>query len=103
MFTAPKEEIEPKADAIARSEFTPEVAEKILQASAGSASQWFIPPLQDFLYMDKGLWLEKASDERINIPGTVTEFNWTYRLPVSLEELSKNQELINKIQKIASR
>ena len=103
LFTAPKEEIEPKADAIARSEFTPEVAEKILQASASSASQWFIPPLQDFLYMDKGLWLEKASDERINIPGTVTEFNWTYRLPVSLEELSKNQELINKIQKIASR
>ena len=78
-------------------EFSPEIAEAVIKASATSASQWFIPPLQDFLYMDKSLWLEKASDERINIPGTVTEFNWTYRLPCSLEELSNNKTLIGKI------
>ena len=59
--------------------------------------------LQDFLYMDKSLWLEKSADERINVPGTVTQFNWTYRLPCTLEELSENQELINKIKKISSR
>ncbi len=81
-------------------EFSPEAAEAILKASATSASQWFIPPLQDFLYMEKSLWLEKASDERINIPGTVTEFNWTYRLPCSLEELCENNKLIEKIKRI---
>ncbi len=103
LFTVPKEEITSKAEAVANAEFTPELAEKLLKASATSASQWFIPPLQDFLYMDKSLWLDKASDERINVPGTVTEFNWTYRLPCTLEELGKKQELINKIQKISSR
>ena len=53
--------------------------------------------------MDKALWLEKAEDERINVPGTVTQFNWTYRMPCSLEELCKNEELINKIKKISRR
>ena len=103
LFTAPKEEIEKKADEISKSPFTPELAEKLLKASASSASQWFIPPLQDFLYMDKSLWLDKASDERINVPGTVTEFNWTYRLPCTLEELGKNTDLIEKIKKVAER
>lgn len=100
LFTASKEEIEPKATAIAQSDFTPEIAESILKASSTSASQWFIPPLQDFLYMSKNLWLEKASDERINIPGTVTAFNWTYRLPCTVEELCANNDLINKIKRI---
>jgi 4-alpha-glucanotransferase len=100
LFTASKEEIEPKATAIALSDFTPEIAESILKASSTSASQWFIPPLQDFLYMSKNLWLEKASDERINIPGTVTAFNWTYRLPCTVEELCANNDLINKIKRI---
>ena len=96
----PKEEIEKKAVEISKSPFTPELAEKLLKASASSASQWFIPPLQDFLYMDKKLWLEKASDERINIPGTVTQFNWTYRLPCTVEELCSNNDLIEKIKRI---
>ena len=91
------------AEALTESGFSPEIAEKVLQASSTAASLWFIPPLQDFLYMDKALWLEKAEDERINVPGTVTQFNWTYRLPCSLEELCKNEELINKIKKISRR
>ena len=103
LFTVPREEIETKAEAVAREEFSPELAEKVLKAAAGSESCWFIPPLQDFLYMDKGLWLDKASDERINVPGTVTEFNWTYRLPCSLEELNANQKLLTKIKEISNR
>ena len=90
----------PKAAPVAQSDFTPEIAESIIKASATSASQWFIPPLQDFLYMDKSLWLEKATDERINIPGTVTAFNWTYRLPCTVEELCANNDLIEKIKRI---
>ena len=99
----PRKEIETKAEAVTKEAFSPELAEKLLKASATSASQWFIPTLQDFLYMDKSLWLDKASDERINVPGTVTEFNWTYRLPCTLEELGKNTDLIEKIKKVAER
>ena len=53
--------------------------------------------------MDEGLWLEKSQDERINVPGTVTAFNWTYRLPCSLEELMKNKTLIENIKEVTER
>lgn len=84
-------------------EFTPEIAYTIMKNCAESASIWYIPPLQDFLYMNKKYWLEKAEDERINVPGTVTKFNWTYRLPVSIEELCKDKVLISKIKEITRR
>ena len=51
--------------------------------------------------MEKSLWLPDAKDERINIPGTVTAFNWTYRMPCAIEELAKNKELIQKINDIS--
>lgn len=77
--------------------FTPAIAAKLLKNASKASSIYFIPPLQDLLYMDKKLWLKKAKDERINIPGTVTDFNWTYRLPCTVEELCKNDVLIEKI------
>ena len=83
--------------------FSPEIAEAILKASASAQSVWFIPPLQDLLYMKEDCWLENAKDERINIPGTVTKFNWTYRMPVSIEELASDKTLINRIQKVSQR
>lgn len=83
--------------------FSPEVAYTILKNCAQSASMWYIPPLQDFLYMNKKYWLSTAAEERINVPGTVTKFNWTYRIPVSLEDLSSDNELIEKIKKISKR
>jgi 4-alpha-glucanotransferase len=101
LFTAPKEEIEPKAAQIAASAFSPELAEAVLQASTSSASQWFIPPLQDFLYMEKRYWLDNAADERINIPGSVSQFNWTYRLPLDIEELTKDDNLTEKIKALS--
>ncbi len=82
--------------------FTPEIAECFLSATANSNSLWCIHPLQDFLYMDVKYWLPEPKDERINIPGEVSEFNWTYRMPCLVEELVKNKTLIEKINKIAS-
>ncbi len=94
-------EIEKSAKTLALSDFTPKLAQKILELSTTSASQWFIPPLQDLLYLDKSLWLQNASDERINIPGTVTAFNWTYRMPCTVEEVAANKDLIQKIKKLS--
>ena len=102
LFDKPENEISQGAKALAQRDFTPELAQTILSVSATSASQWFIPPLQDFLYMDKSFWLTKASAERINIPGTVTKFNWTYRMPCAVEDLIDNKELIDKIKEIHS-
>lgn len=83
--------------------FAPETARCILLAAAGSASIWCIHPLQDFLFLNKSYWLEKPADERINIPGTVSAFNWTYRMPASIEAISEDNELISKIKSIADK
>lgn len=95
--------IEVAVSTITSGDFTPAIAEAILKASSTSASLWHISPLQDYLYMNKEYWLDDASNERINIPGTVNQFNWTYRLPVELGELSKDKELISKIKEISKR
>lgn len=83
----------------AQKTFSAEIAHSIMQASLSSASFWNISPLQDYLYMEEKYWLSDAADERINIPGTVSAFNWTYRLPASLETLLSDKKLIEKIQK----
>lgn len=98
-----EDELKDSEDSEEPKEFTEETAYEIMKNCAESASMWYIPPLQDFLYMNKKYWLEKAEDERINVPGTVTKFNWTYRLPVSIEELSKDKTLIKKIEEITRR
>lgn len=84
-------------------DFTPELAEKILLACADVNSLWCIHPLQDFLYMDINYWLPDPKDERINVPGCVNDFNWTYRMPCLIEDLEKNSELIEKIKMIAKK
>ena len=88
-------------DKLAMKDFTPETAEIIMKSTASAASYWYVSPLQDFLYMNKEYWLESSEAERINIPGTVTKFNWTYRLPVSVKVLSNDNTLINKISEIS--
>lgn len=53
-------------------------------------------PLQDLLALDESLHGD-AKEERINVPGTVSEFNWTYRMPLSLEELLSRSELASAV------
>lgn len=80
--------------------FSPKTALEVLKDCASAESAWFIPPLQDLLYLNQKYYLEKSDDERINIPGTVTDFNWTYRIPASVEDLILDKDLIGKIKEI---
>ena len=82
---------------IAQKDFSTEIAHAIMHASFSSASLWNISPLQDYLYMEEKYWLSDAKHERINIPGTVSSFNWTYRLPASVETILQDESLIKKI------
>lgn len=82
------------------SAFTPEIAEAVLKAMAGCNSALFINPLQDFLFLEHVFYMENENDERINIPGSVTDFNWTYRIPVTVKELTDNKNLVAKIAEV---
>ena len=81
--------------------FDPAVAEFVLSNCARANGVWFVNPLQDWLYLDARFYSESAEDERINIPGTVSEFNWTWRMPCTVEELRENATLSAKIRAIA--
>ena len=80
--------------------FDPKIAEMLLSTYAKTSAAWFIPPLQDWLYLDSKYYAKDAKTERINIPGTVNDFNWTWRMSVNVEKLLENEKLCGKIKKI---
>ena len=82
------------------SAFIPEIAEFIMRAFAKCKSSLLINPLQDYLFLEHSFYLENENDERINIPGSVNDFNWTYRIPVTISEMAENKGLLNKIKTI---
>ena len=88
-----KEEKKPDGN----SAFTPEIAEYVHRQLAKCRSALLINPLQDYLFLEHCFFLENENDERINIPGSVNTFNWTYRIPVTIKEISENKSLLSKI------
>ena len=58
-------------------QFTPQVHEALLEAAETSGANLCVLPWQDVL----------GETERINLPGTVQESNWSYRMPHPVEEL----------------
>ena len=87
---------------IANSPFSPEIAEGYLKGVATANSVWIINPLQDFMAMEKKYWTADSNAERVNVPGSVNDFNWTYRMPVTVEELADDASLIGKIKGIVA-
>ncbi len=83
-------------------EFTPKAASFVLEACAHTKSVWFIPPLQDWLFLKQKYWYADSADERVNVPGTVSSYNWTYRMKESVETLLADSALATKIMKITA-
>lgn len=91
-----------RIDQIANSPFSPEIAESYLKGVATANSVWIINPLQDYMSMEQKYWLADSNAERVNVPGSVNDFNWTYRMPVTVETLEKDDSLIGKIKNIVA-
>ncbi len=70
---------------------------KSLEKISSANSIFSIQLMMEYFYLDKDI-LKKYSgkDFRINLPGTVNDYNWSMVLPVSLEEL-KELEINNVI------
>jgi 4-alpha-glucanotransferase len=77
--------------------YTPDLSDNIrlniLKISHNSNSLFHINLLQEYLALVPGMTWPKVEDERINIPGTVSETNWTYRFKPSVEEIVGNEPL----------
>ncbi len=65
----------------------------ILYASHHSGSLFHINLLQEYLALIPNLTWPDPEDERINIPGLISERNWSYRFRPSVEEIVGNPTL----------
>jgi 4-alpha-glucanotransferase len=82
-----------------RASYGPEAAAFVLKTLAKASSRLFVPPAQDFLALSEEYRAADADDERVNVPGSVNAFNWTWRLPVPIEKLSKDKKIIEAIER----
>ncbi|MCL2211144.1 MAG: 4-alpha-glucanotransferase [Treponema sp.] len=74
--------------------YNPGTAKVILSKTASARSRFRVFQIQDLLHLSNNWYSENPEDERVNVPGTANEFNWTYRLPAAIHEISKDKELI---------
>jgi 4-alpha-glucanotransferase len=84
------------------SQMTRDLLEKIVAHCCGAGSILCMFQLQDLLDLDEALWARDPRDGRINVPGTVTEENWTWRMPLSVEELAARTQLSERIRALAA-
>jgi 4-alpha-glucanotransferase len=82
-------------------EYNPETAKFVLGKVAGSVSRFRVFQIQDLLHLSSKWYANDASSERINVPGQTNNFNWTYRLPASIEEISKDDDVIKAVKLLA--
>jgi len=81
--------------------YNPGTAKIILSRSASARSRFRVFQIQDILHLSNNWYSGNPADERINVPGTVSDFNWTYRLPAPIHELAKDKELILAVKEIS--
>ena len=77
--------------------YNPGTAKVILHKTASAKSRIRVFQIQDLLHLSPKWYAKDPAAERINIPGTCNEFNWTYRLPASIEEIGADTELIKAV------
>jgi 4-alpha-glucanotransferase len=82
--------------------YNPGTAKIILSKTAAAASRFRVFQVQDLLHLSTKWYAGDPASERINVPGNVTDFNWTYRLPAPIKEIEKDETLIKAVQELAA-
>lgn len=73
---------------------------EILQDSYHTSSLFHINLLQECLDIFPEFRFEDPNEERINLPGTVSPTNWTYRYKCSLEEMRDHPSLSKELERM---
>ncbi|MDR1126690.1 MAG: 4-alpha-glucanotransferase [Treponema sp.] len=81
--------------------YNPGIAKIVLKKAASATSVFRVFQIQDILHLSQRYYAPDPKLERINVPGSVNEFNWTYRLPASITEIAKDEELIHAVRELA--
>jgi 4-alpha-glucanotransferase len=81
--------------------YNPGTAKIILHKISGCASRFRVFQIQDLLHLSNRWYAGDCASERINVPGTDNPFNWTYRLPAAISEISRDEDLIKAVKELA--
>lgn len=81
----------------------PDAHEAILKRSLGSRSLLCILQLQEILDLDGELRSPDPASDRINVPGTVSQANWTWRMPMGAERLAGRREPASRLASLLGR
>ncbi|MGE5361047.1 MAG: 4-alpha-glucanotransferase [Bacteroidales bacterium] len=76
---------------LADAPFTPDLRDALLEVLFASGSDFLLLPIQDVF----------GWRDRINVPATVTDENWTYRLPWPVEKLRDQPEAEERARRLA--
>ncbi|GHV93842.1 hypothetical protein AGMMS50293_01620 [Spirochaetia bacterium] len=77
--------------------YNPGAAKIILSKTAAARSRFRVFQIQDLLHLSNKWYAPDPASERINVPGTSNDFNWTYRLPAAIQEIGKDKDLIRAV------
>jgi 4-alpha-glucanotransferase len=81
-------------------EIVPATAGRFIRAFAGASSLLCIFQLQDLFGLNADLVPADPALERINVPGTVSSENWTYRIPVTISELGQRTDVASRVREL---
>jgi 4-alpha-glucanotransferase len=81
--------------------YNPGTARAILSKTASARSRFRVFQIQDLLHLSPKWYAPDPASERVNVPGTCNEFNWTYRLPASVSEIGKDKDLVKTVAEIS--
>jgi 4-alpha-glucanotransferase len=81
--------------------YNPGTARISLSKAASARSRFRVFQIQDILHLSPKWYAQDPASERINVPGTCNEFNWTYRLPASMSEIGKDKDLVKTVVEIS--
>ena len=59
--------------------------------------------LQELLDLDPELWSPDPRADRINVPGTVADTNWTWRMPLTTEALAGRTGAAERLRELVQR
>jgi 4-alpha-glucanotransferase len=82
--------------------YNPGTARIFLRQAATAGSRLRIFPIIDLLHLTPRWYAHDPTSERINVPGTYNEFNWTWRLPATVAEIAADSEFVNAVKELSA-
>jgi 4-alpha-glucanotransferase len=82
--------------------YNPGTAKIVLQKIASAASRFRVFQFQDLLHLSPRCYAEDPASERVNVPGTFNDFNWTWRFPASIGEIGRDEDLVKAVKELAA-